>query len=265
MKDKFDDLIFEKVKSETLNLPRSYEDKVKNTLKSIEGDGDGFVKARFSWKRTLAFGAACILCMFVFAAITYGALFHGNSKKEEKVAVTEEVTPLLESFAAPKEEKQTEEVNKEPEEFPREDVSKPKLAYDDWFYPLKNIYFVTFSIARLDDGEIYVATFAGEKGAEVFAVSDGVIEEAGFDFQRGNYVILATENGAKMSYMHLLDLQVKEGDEVQKGAVIGTLGATGRVTGPALSISVTVNGESIKPVITSEEYEKPRIFESEEE
>ena len=70
--------------------------------------------------------------------------------------------------------------------------------------------------------------------------------------------------GERKRYFHLQEFFVEEGDIVKKGEVIAAMGASGIVTGPALGLSVTVDGESIKPAITDEEYAKPRVFESEE-
>ncbi len=49
-------------------------------------------------------------------------------------------------------------------------------------------------------------------------------------------------------FAHLSEMDVKVGDEVATGEVIGKVGATGRVTGPHLHWSVRVNGARIDPL-----------------
>ena len=180
------------------------------------------------------------------------------------VQSTDVVRANLENYVASKEETQTEEVKKPLSDGERETLPQPRLAYDDWVSPIKENYSQTFSEGLVDGKQVYVATFAGSKGDEIYAVSDGIIEECDFAIPYGYYVILAAENGARVRYFHLQEFFVEEGDIVKKGEVIAAMGASGIVTGPALGLSVTVDGESIKPAITDEEYAKPRIFESEE-
>jgi murein DD-endopeptidase MepM/ murein hydrolase activator NlpD len=47
--------------------------------------------------------------------------------------------------------------------------------------------------------------------------------------------------------MHLSQFEVKEGDKIEKGQVIGRSGDTGRVTGPHLHMSVRWSGEYLDP------------------
>jgi len=47
---------------------------------------------------------------------------------------------------------------------------------------------------------------------------------------------------------HLSRIDVKEGDEVQGGEVVGLVGATGRVTGPHLHWALTISGAREDPV-----------------
>ena len=89
---------------------------------------------------------------------------------------------------------------------------------------------------------------ADERGTEVLAALSGTVEAVGFDPEAGNYVVLAHENGFRTSYQHLLESAAVVDETVSGGDRIGTLGATGMVTGPCLSFAVQAEGETVDPM-----------------
>ena len=50
-------------------------------------------------------------------------------------------------------------------------------------------------------------------------------------------------------YAHMNSIEVKTGDTVKKGQIIGTVGETGRVTGPHLHLAIMANQYLIDPVL----------------
>ncbi len=89
---------------------------------------------------------------------------------------------------------------------------------------------------------------AGDKGDDVYAALDGTITEVSFDYDRGNYIVLTAADGTLLIYGQLLETLVSEGDEVTAGTIIGSLGATGKATGPHLSFGVFVDDMAVDPM-----------------
>ena len=83
----------------------------------------------------------------------------------------------------------------------------------------------------------------------IVAHTAGRVQSAGFDSACGYYVQIVTESGAVMVYYHMEkgSLQVKTGDTVSQGQVLGKMGATGNVTGAHLHFGIRVNGAWIDP------------------
>lgn len=90
---------------------------------------------------------------------------------------------------------------------------------------------------------------AGTAGEEIYAVADGVVVQIAFEHIYGNTIIVDLGDGIMVQYGHLQKIMVSEGDTLQQGQVIATLGQTGMATGPNLLFSVTVNGEKINPLV----------------
>lgn len=64
----------------------------------------------------------------------------------------------------------------------------------------------------------------------------------------GNFIEVLTDSGYMVRYLHLDSIGVSAGDTVEKGALIGATGNTGRSTGPHLHLEVrTPEGKAIDP------------------
>lgn len=74
----------------------------------------------------------------------------------------------------------------------------------------------------------------GRTGTPVHAVADGRVVDSSFNPYAGNKVVIRHRDGSQSYYLHLNRRSVKKGEWVRSYQVIGTVGATGRVTGPHL-------------------------------
>ncbi len=83
----------------------------------------------------------------------------------------------------------------------------------------------------------YGIDFAAEEGTKVKAMLDGKATMVENDlFYTGGTLIFDHGHGISTLYMHLKDIYVKEGQNVKQGDIIGTVGSTGRSTGPHLDV-----------------------------
>ncbi len=87
------------------------------------------------------------------------------------------------------------------------------------------------------------------EGTPVRAISDGVVVFAGEQFFGGRSVVIDHGGGVFSLYYHLKEYPVAEGQRVSGGERIGSVGATGRVTGPHLHFGVRVPGGRIDPAL----------------
>ena len=90
--------------------------------------------------------------------------------------------------------------------------------------------------------------FAGATGAPVRATNRGVVRIVDAFFYGGNVVYIDHGAGVSSAYLHLSDHLVAAGDTVQRGEVIGRVGATGRVTGPHLHFIVRYGSVTVDPL-----------------
>lgn len=87
-----------------------------------------------------------------------------------------------------------------------------------------------------------------DKGQPVFATADGSVESATYTGDYGNLVVLRHGFGLSTRYGHMSGFNVKPGETVKRGAVIGFVGSTGRATGSHLHYEILVNGKLINPL-----------------
>jgi murein DD-endopeptidase MepM/ murein hydrolase activator NlpD len=85
---------------------------------------------------------------------------------------------------------------------------------------------------------IDLATYSG---SAVLSAAEGrviIARFGGYNGGYGNYVVIDHPNGTQTLYAHLKEVTVSYGQEVARGQVIGTVGSTGKSTGPHLHFEV---------------------------
>lgn len=105
--------------------------------------------------------------------------------------------------------------------------------------------------------------FSALTGTNVYATGDGVIVKV--EKRRWGYgrnIVIDHGFGYKTRYAHLSEINVRRGQRVKRGDVIGHVGSTGKSTAPHLHYEVLKNGRAVNPAnyyyndLTPEEYEK---------
>jgi murein DD-endopeptidase MepM/ murein hydrolase activator NlpD len=92
------------------------------------------------------------------------------------------------------------------------------------------------------------ADFASPSGTPIKAPNSGRILLADDLYFTGTTVIIDHGQGLLSTLAHLSTLDVRQGDRVEAGQIIGRVGATGRVTGPHLHWALRVSGAAIDPL-----------------
>lgn len=89
--------------------------------------------------------------------------------------------------------------------------------------------------------------FAAPKGTPIRSVGDGLVEEAQYKSNNGNYVKIRHNGTYTTQYLHMsrIDASVRAGTRVRQGQVIGYVGSTGLATGPHLCYRFWKNGVQV--------------------
>jgi murein DD-endopeptidase MepM/ murein hydrolase activator NlpD len=89
--------------------------------------------------------------------------------------------------------------------------------------------------------------FRAATGDPVRATANGKVVSSGWAGGYGRMVEIDHGNGLSTRYGHLSEINVKVGDPVKIGQVIGAVGSTGRSTGPHLHYETRIDGEAVDP------------------
>lgn len=130
--------------------------------------------------------------------------------------------------------------------------SRSRLWQDGFRVPVPGEMNGPFGTRRLFNGELQSqhsgVDFRAQTGDTVYTAGSGMVCLAKDLFYSGNAVIVDHGAGVFTSYSHLSRMEVAVGQRVEKGAVIGLAGATGRATGPHLHWGAKVNNISVNPL-----------------
>ncbi|MFH4354670.1 MAG: M23 family metallopeptidase [Neisseriaceae bacterium] len=89
---------------------------------------------------------------------------------------------------------------------------------------------------------------SGSYGSPIKATAGGEVIFAGVSNGYGNVVTVRHAYGYTTTYAHLSKIQVRNGQTIDAGEVVGNLGNTGRSTGPHLHYEIRLNNEPIEPM-----------------
>lgn len=88
---------------------------------------------------------------------------------------------------------------------------------------------------------------AAPSGSPILAAYDGEVIASAYSSTMGNYAMIDHGDGIISIYMHASSISVSSGQSVTKGQRIGSVGSTGRSTGPHLHFGVRQNGSYVSP------------------
>lgn len=134
----------------------------------------------------------------------------------------------------------------------RDSHNTPRLWATNFMRPRTSRVTSAFALRREFNGQLQSRhmglDLAGDYGAPVVASNRGVVAMVGDFYYAGNCVYLDHGRGVITSYMHLSEVTVAQGDTVERGQMIGKVGATGRVTGPHLHWVARYGSVSLDPL-----------------
>lgn len=90
---------------------------------------------------------------------------------------------------------------------------------------------------------------AASAGTPIKAPAVARVIDTGNFYYNGNTVFLDHGQGLISGYFHMTDIHVKPGQQVKQGDVLGTVGKTGRVTGPHLHWNIYLNNTKVDPAL----------------
>jgi len=119
--------------------------------------------------------------------------------------------------------------------------------------PVEGRHSGSFGLRRIFNGQARKPhsgmDIAAPTGTPVINPIAGTVTNVGDYFFNGKSVFIDHGQGLITMYLHLDSIDVKEGDVLQQGDLLGTVGATGRVTGPHLHWGISLNDARVDPAL----------------
>jgi murein DD-endopeptidase MepM/ murein hydrolase activator NlpD len=128
----------------------------------------------------------------------------------------------------------------------------PPMWSDPFTHPRDARITSQFGTGRMFNGRVASrhlgVDFSGGTGTPVHAANRGVVALVDTFFLAGNVIYVDHGGGIVTGYFHLSEALVKQGDIVERGQRIGSVGETGRVTGPHLHWSARYGAITVNPL-----------------
>jgi murein DD-endopeptidase MepM/ murein hydrolase activator NlpD len=130
--------------------------------------------------------------------------------------------------------------------------SRQRYWKESYLIPVQGRITTRFGIGRVLNGKPRSShsgvDIAGKRGAPVKSANSGKVLLADDFYLSGKTVVVDHGWGISTIYAHLDRIDVREGQEVLRGRVLGTVGSTGRSTGPHLHFGAFIRGAKIDPL-----------------
>ncbi len=130
--------------------------------------------------------------------------------------------------------------------------SAAKIWLDNFIMPLKGSISTPFGVRRFLNKKPRNShsgiDLRAKQGHPIAASSDGRVIYTGDHFFSGNSVYIDHGMGIMTMYFHMSKIDVKRGQTVSRGDIIGLVGSTGRSTGPHLHWGIKINDHRIDPL-----------------
>ncbi len=129
---------------------------------------------------------------------------------------------------------------------------KEKIWKGPFARPVPGECSTTFGLRRIINGQAKSphtgVDLRAEEGASILASNEGIVVLVDHLFFSGKSVILDHGWGTYSMYFHLSEILVRERERVEKGAVLGRVGSTGRSQGPHLHWGIRIDGARVDPL-----------------
>ncbi|MCX6053260.1 MAG: M23 family metallopeptidase [Campylobacterales bacterium] len=122
----------------------------------------------------------------------------------------------------------------------------------EFIFPIDSIITSDFGKARVYNDSLQGyhggTDFRAKVGTPIYASNDGVVVLAKERFYSGGTVIIDHGQGIYTCYFHMSKFDVACGQKIEKSALIGFSGESGRVSGPHLHFATRVGGVQVDPL-----------------
>ena len=195
---------------------------------------------------------------------TYAVEFHGVDKSGQPLTSSERINVISKSFPKRMLTVDPKFVNPPPEVMDRirQESERVRIIFESttaerywrgkFVVPVPGPVISDFGKRSVYNGQqrsSHAGTdFRGATGTPIHAPNTGRVVLAADLYYSGNTVIIDHGLGLYTYFGHMSEFGVKEGERVERGAVVGKVGATGLVTGPHLHWTIRLAGTRVDPV-----------------